>query len=209
MVFSRNSRSCRKRPAVTSALRSALVAEISRTLTLRVFDDPSRSNSPVSMTRSSFGLLAERHVGDLVEEERAAVGELEAADAIDLGVGERALHVAEELGLEHALGHAAGVDRDHRPVGARRHRVQRLRDQPLAGAVLAGDQHVGVRRADARDDVEHRPHRRRFGEQRRMPVGHQRLVGGFELPAAADRAARARSASGRSTAAARCPTASG
>ena len=44
--------------------------------------------------------------------------------------------------------------------------------------------------SDARDDVEHRPHRRRFGEQRRMAVGHQRLVGGFELPAAADRAAQ-------------------
>ena len=30
------------------------VAEIRRTLTFRVFDDPSRSNSPVSITRNSF-----------------------------------------------------------------------------------------------------------------------------------------------------------
>lgn len=42
-------------------------------------------------------LLAERDVGDLVEEERAAVGQLEASHAVDLGVGERALHVPEQL----------------------------------------------------------------------------------------------------------------
>ena len=38
----------------TSSVRSALVAEMIRTSTRRVRDDPSRSNSPVSMTRSSF-----------------------------------------------------------------------------------------------------------------------------------------------------------
>ena len=54
MVLRRNSRSWRKRPAATSAVRSALVADTMRTSTLRVFDDPTRSNSPDSMTRSSF-----------------------------------------------------------------------------------------------------------------------------------------------------------
>ena len=63
-------------------------------------------------------LLAQRDVGDLVEEQRAAVGQLEAADAIDLGVGERAFDVAEQLALEHAFGDAAGVDRHHRLRGA-------------------------------------------------------------------------------------------
>ena len=101
-----------------------------------------------------LGLLAERDVGDLVEEQRAAVGQLEAADAVALGVGERALHVAEQLALEHALGEAAGVDGDHAAASARaRDGVQRPRDDPLAGAVLAGDQHVGVRRPDARDQL--------------------------------------------------------
>src|SRR5207247_2717715 len=37
-----------------------------------------------------LGLLAERHVGDFVQEQRAEVRQLEAADAVRLGVGERA-----------------------------------------------------------------------------------------------------------------------
>src|SRR3712207_8576856 len=44
-----------------------------------------------------------------VEEERAAVGELEAADPVGLGVRERALHVAEQLALEERLRDAARV----------------------------------------------------------------------------------------------------
>ena len=38
-------------------------------------------------------LLAEWHVGDFVEEQRALIGELEAADAVGLRVGEGAAHV--------------------------------------------------------------------------------------------------------------------
>ena len=89
-------------------------------------------------------LLLERDVGDLVEEERAAVGELEAADAIGFGVGEGAADVSEELALEDAFGESAGVDGYERPVGARRRRVEPAGDDFLAGAVLAGDEDVGV-----------------------------------------------------------------
>jgi len=42
-------------------------------------------------------------VADLVEKQRAAVGELEAAGAVRFGVGERAAHVAEQLALEDAF----------------------------------------------------------------------------------------------------------
>ena len=55
-----------------------------------------------------------RNVGDFVQEERAAVGHFEAAHAVHLGVGEGALHVAEKLALEDALGQSAGIDRDQR-----------------------------------------------------------------------------------------------
>ena len=44
-------------------------------------------------------------------------------------------------------------------------RVQRLRHHALAGAVLAGDEHVGVGRSDARDHLQHRPHGGGFGDQ--------------------------------------------
>ena len=51
-----------------------------------------------------------------------------------------------------SLGQRAGVHRDQRTRGARRQRVQHLRDNFFAGAVLAGDQHVGIGRPNARDE---------------------------------------------------------
>ena len=56
-----------------------------------------------SSTRSSSTCTCGRHVADLVEEERAAVGQLELALVAELGAGEGALLVAEQLALEHAL----------------------------------------------------------------------------------------------------------
>jgi hypothetical protein len=41
-----------------------------------------------------------RQLADLVEEDRPAGGRLEHADAVDIGAGERAAHVPEQLGLD-------------------------------------------------------------------------------------------------------------
>ncbi len=72
-----------------------------------------------------LGLLIEGDVGDLVEKQGRAVGHLEPSDPFALGVGERALDVAEELAGEDAFGEPADVDGDQRPVGSGRDRVQR------------------------------------------------------------------------------------
>ena len=66
-----------------------------------------------------FGLKLERDIGDFVEEERAAVGQLETADAVGARVSERAFDVTEKLALENAFGKAAGVDGNHGRAGAR------------------------------------------------------------------------------------------
>ena len=97
--------------------------------------------------------------------------------------------MAEELALEDALGKAAGVHRDQRAGGAQRNRVQRLRHQPLAGAVFAGDQDVGVRGPHAGDDVEHRAHGSRLRDELGEALGAQRVVFGFEALAFAEGAA--------------------
>jgi hypothetical protein len=59
------------------AARSRLVAAMMRTSTLRVSVSPTRLNVPSCRTRSSLDLQRRRHVADLVEEERAGVGDLE------------------------------------------------------------------------------------------------------------------------------------
>ena len=92
-------------------------------------------------------LQVERHVADLVEEERAAVGQLEAAARSRDRAGEGALLVAEELALEQLARDRGAVDRDERARRARRARlVDGARDQLLAGAGLAGDEHGRVGR---------------------------------------------------------------
>src|SRR5215813_8985654 len=66
-----------------------------------------------------LGLRLEAHVRYLVEEERAAVRQLELAAAPRHRAGERAALMAEELGLDQLLRHSRAVDLDERSVGAR------------------------------------------------------------------------------------------
>ena len=54
--------------------------------------------------------------------------------------------------------------------------MERARHDALAGAVLAGDQDVGVRRPDAGDHLEDRPHRGRLGDEVGAAVAAQRQV---------------------------------
>src|SRR5205807_3787103 len=65
-----------------------------------------------------FRLEVDGHVRYLVEEECAAVGQLEATDAVCLRVCERASDVAEEFRLKSSLGERARVDRHHGLRGA-------------------------------------------------------------------------------------------
>src|SRR5439155_22887477 len=90
-----------------------------------------------------LGLGHRREVRDLVEEQGAAVGELEAALLPPRRAGERALLVAEQLRLEQRLGQRRTVLRDERPAAPRRARVDRARDELLARAALALDEHCG------------------------------------------------------------------
>ncbi len=51
--------------------------------------------------------------------------------------------------------------------------------------MLAGDEDVRVRRADARDQVQHRTHRCGFGDERGASIGAQQTILGFEALALA------------------------
>src|SRR3546814_20035665 len=85
----------------------------------------------------------ERQIADLIEEKGAAVGRLDAPDAIAVGVGEGALHVAEKPRIDQILGDRAEIDSHHRRVGALRGAVERTRAPYFAGAVIAHEQYVG------------------------------------------------------------------
>src|SRR5262249_28813232 len=93
-----------------------------------------------------------RQVGHLVEEQRAAVGQLEAALLAAGGAGEGAALVTEQLRLEQRLGQRGAVDRDERLGGTARALVDRAGEELLARATLALDQHRRRRRRHLLDE---------------------------------------------------------
>ena len=95
-----------------------------------------------------LALRLERHVGDLVDVERAAVRFLERAD---LARAARAVLGAEQLLLDPVGRHGGGVEHDEGAVRAMRLLVQKARGELLAGAGRAADQDAAVGRRDAVD----------------------------------------------------------
>ncbi len=59
-----------------------------------------------------FGLKLLGHVGDFIEENRAAVGHLKAADALGDGAGKGALFVSKKFALQQGFGNGGAVDLD-------------------------------------------------------------------------------------------------
>ncbi|MNT13414.1 hypothetical protein D3C72_1483840 [compost metagenome] len=108
------------------------------------------------------GLGVGGHVADLVEEQGAAVGLLEAPPAQVGGAGEGAFFMAEQLGLHQVLGDGGHVQGNERRRRTRAVAVQGVGHQLLAGTGLAVDQHGDVGVAEAADGAEHLLHRRRF-----------------------------------------------
>src|SRR5437016_13845032 len=82
-------------------------------------------------------LRLEGQLADLVEEDRAAIGELEAADAALQGTGEGTLHMSEQLALDQTRGDCTAVHLHQRTVAAGAAVVDRAGDQLFAGPGLA------------------------------------------------------------------------
>ena len=110
-------------------------------------------------------LQRDRHRLDLVEEQGAAAGVLDLADAALAGPGVGAGLVAEDLALEQGFGQAAAVDGDEIALASRAGLVQAARHQFLAAAGLALDQDVGGAVAQVRHQLAHPRHRRRATDQ--------------------------------------------
>ena len=87
-------------------------------------------------------MQGQRHVADLVEEQRAALGHLQLAwPALALGTGEGPRGGTEEFGLQQAFRDRRGVHADEGLVRPRRSAVDGVGEQFLAGAGLAEQQH--------------------------------------------------------------------
>ena len=90
------------------------MAATTRTSALRVRVSPTRSNCFSCRKRSSLACSAGGQLADLVEEQRAALGRLDAPGLVAHRAGERALGVAEQLARQQLLGQRRAVDGDER-----------------------------------------------------------------------------------------------
>ena len=109
-------------------------------------------------------LERQRHVADLVQEERPAVGGLDPSDArLDAG-GDAALD-PEELRFEKTLGQRSAVDRHERLGRAIAAGVDHPRDELLARAALAADQDGGHRRRHPGNEIQDSAHGRRLSDE--------------------------------------------
>src|SRR4029079_15294675 len=97
---------------------------------------------------------------DLVQEQRAVIRRLKAPATAGDGPGEGALDVPEHLALHQILGDRAAVDRDEWALGAGAQAVELARDELLARAGLARDQHVDIRARHLLELAKHLEHRR-------------------------------------------------
>ena len=151
-------------PALARAarVRSRFVAAMTRTSTCDVSRAADAPDLAALERAEELRLDGERHLADLVEEERAAVAPASKQPGLSaIGAGERAALVAEELALEQGLGDRGSSSRSTNGRCARRLcRWIARRDQLLAGAALARDEHGALGRRDLRDQPEDPLHAR-------------------------------------------------
>jgi len=108
---------------------------------------------------------------DLVEEKGSSVGLQEATVVTLDGAGERTPLVPEELGLENGLRQGRAVDRYEGSVGPLGGSVDGPRDQLLAGARLAEQEHRRHRRRGLHHGVHEAAPGQRLADDRLVPLG--------------------------------------
>src|SRR5262245_39257162 len=98
------------------------------------------TNGAIVQERQNLRLERCRKQRDLIEEQGAAVGELEEAGFRATSVRESSAFIAEQLRFEQVFGNRGAVDIDERTARAGASPMNRAGDETLAGPCLAADQ---------------------------------------------------------------------
>src|SRR5262245_12260072 len=89
-------------------------------------------------------LKVQRHVADLVQEQRAAMRRPNETFAVARRTGKRALLVTEELAFEQRFRNRSAVHRNEGPGTSRARAMNRLREELLTGTALTLDDDVHI-----------------------------------------------------------------
>ena len=91
-----------------------------------------------------FGLQCRRNIAHLVQEKRTFVGQLETANLLRYGSGERASLVTKKLTFQQIQRNGSAIQLYERTPASRAEVVNCARDQLLAGACLSLDKNGGI-----------------------------------------------------------------
>ncbi|MNF63646.1 hypothetical protein D3C84_453540 [compost metagenome] len=127
-----------------------------------------------------LGLQALRHFGNFIEQNGAALGQLELARRAGDGAGEGTLLMAEQRGLEHVVGNRRAVDGNEGFRRPWRLLVNESCQHLLAGAGLAGDQHRRIALRHPRGQLE-QLHAGRFQGHRAVLLGRRHTPEGVAI----------------------------
>src|ERR1700675_1187932 len=111
-----------------------------------------------------LGLQRRWNITHLVQEKSTFVGQLETANLLRDGPGERALLVTKEFAFQQIQWNSSAVQSYKRPSDPRADVVDRMRDELLAGAGFAVDQHSRTSGRDPFDLFKHRFQRRAIAD---------------------------------------------
>ena len=110
-------------------------------------------------------LQRERHLGQLVEEERAVVGDLEQSDLVAIGAGERPLLVTEHLRLEQMFRHGGAVQWHEWGLRPAAVSMNELGDELFPGAALSHEHDRRIGHGDLSRQIDHAAECRRRAKQ--------------------------------------------
>ncbi len=99
-----------------------------------------------------------RHLGDFIQQQRAAGCALEDACVRARGARKTAFLVAEQLGLDERSRNRSAVDRDERPLSAMAQQVNAFGDELFAHTAFAHDHHRRLGWRDALNEREQLAH---------------------------------------------------
>ena len=138
---------------------------------------PHPPHPPLLEHAQQLRLERQRQFPHLVEEQRATVGKLHEPHPAGIGPREGAALMAEELALDQGVGDRSAVHGHERPLGPAAAGMDRPGHELLAGARLAGHQHVDGTGGHTVDDRIHLLHRPALAEK----LGER--IGPFHRPA--------------------------
>jgi hypothetical protein len=147
---------------------------------------PSRWNSRLLQHAQEFGLRRGAHLAHFVEKQHTRRRQLDLPGLALVGAGERSTLVAEQFRFDQRFRQRGAVDRHKRAVLARRAPMNQSRDNFLAGARFALQEHRRSGRGNLHGLLEHVAPACRLPDDRaalRVPVQHlhERLASWSEV----------------------------